>query len=743
MSRKSEYSDADILDIAEANGYTRLHGQHVNGESVHVLRHSCGMVNVKTSKTLLSDKRGCRFIPCHPKGLLSLLYVQSIARDEKIESVSHQDDATVALERLVISANDTLVWRKDGQTMTQSWNDVRKRALSVKKGEFFQPDGTRRKARSAKLTLEALKEICTDRGFHPPASVPTRRQHKVMYVHAKCGRQVALRFNQLEAWEASRCAYCSPPETSALVTFQSFLQDAEMTYTGNLAMNGKQVDRAQKLQIVCSACQEKNTARTYDNIRYRGFTCCDNPECQNTYPIADKASESDDYYIDLFKKNDVKYFAQAQRLFPRATRYLTRISPSTTVGGVPGASRYAYVRDSLGLDANLPSQDFSDDELQRLFQEQIDKGCRNISQLRLAIPGAVNNYINRKVAEGDRVHHRILKRIGFRFKHGYVIDSLADAIACVRDTKSSSWSAFVTRYPEAGMRVIALGFKEGVMTEFGWSPLVNYSNEPDETLLDKAVDCFRDDGFVSIAELERNYSRLVVVIRSRGLIDSLYQALGLEKPKEWQGMALDDLVRFVCENEFASLSHWHIESSGSYKYAMSQDWLREVARLAEWGEYKALNGYSYASLPETIIANLLYLSDHDFSDHPPITGFVGYGGGRPSADFLVNSNLWVEVWAYRTDDKPIGAFHKYPEVRRHKESGYQTAGMHLCSIEGGLFYRKYLIDGKNRQAGLSSFVQHACERLSQNGCPIAYSDALLNAVRKSVLNLSASVMIER
>jgi hypothetical protein len=139
MSRLSDYSDQHILDIIHAAGYVRLSGQHSNGQSVHELIHSCGMVNLKNSKTLLSDKRHCGFIPCHPRGKLSLLYLKTIATRLGLDDVTHDQEGQTELRRLTISANDLLRWTKGDAVMTQSWHTVRSRALSCKKAPFSNP----------------------------------------------------------------------------------------------------------------------------------------------------------------------------------------------------------------------------------------------------------------------------------------------------------------------------------------------------------------------------------------------------------------------------------------------------------------------------------------------------------------------------------------------------------------------------------------------------------------------------
>lgn len=744
MSRLSEYTDADILQIIQANHYRRLGGTHKNGQSIHVLKHRCGMINEKSSKTLLSEKRGCRFIPCHARGALSLQYVKSVAAASGIE-VTHALEGVVPLDRLEISADEKLSWRKEGRTMTQSWNQVRKRALSVKQGTLFQPDGTRRKLPSPVLGETFLARICSARQLLPPPVVPARRADKVAYTHTLCSKPVLLRFSELEAWDPTQCVHCHPVERKALDAFLTYLADAEMGYTGTLRMmkGAKQVDRDQALSIECRICGHRNTPRTYDQVRYRGFLYCDNPGCRNTYPVEDRTGEPEGYYIELLRKTAVTSFAAAQQRFPRAIQYLQKSTRQVKKNGEGTLSKYELVRDALGFDRNAPSRTFSDAELRQAFQVAIGQGAENISQLRARLANDINNYITRQKATGDMIHHRILEEMKFRFKRSYAIESLEDAIACIKDTAAPSWSWFVTRYPGAGEAIIGLGYKEDILAEFGWTPLVNYSRLPDSALLDRAAAFCRDEQFTSLNQLERAYGSLVRNLRERRLVDRLCEAMGFEQTAVWQGMGFDALVDYIRQRGFASSSDWHHECSGSYKYAASQNWVRDVSGKFAWGLYKGLNGLRYDSLPETVVANLMYLSDYDFEDHPRIEAFPGYGGGRASGDFLLDAGLWVEVWAYRTDDvPPSGKFEKYPQVRRHKENGYASHGMSLCSIEGGLFYRDYVIDGEAYKRGLSNFVRHACRRLAAHGYRIDYDAELVSQLRKSVQNESASPMIQ-
>jgi hypothetical protein len=745
MSRLSDYTDEAILEIIHAAGYQRLSGTHKNGQSVHEVLHSCGMVNLKNSKTLVSDKRGCVFIPCHERGKLSLLYLKSIAREQGLDDVTHALEGTVPLSRLKISAGDTLHWRKGNLTMTQSWSVVRSRALSSKKGTFFQPDETRRKMPSPVLTHSKLEEICAPKDLVPPRQAPARRMQKVDYVHSACGGKVALRFSELDSWDATRCPHCNPFESAALVAFNTFLADVEMTFDGTLQLlEGKsQVNRSQTLSITCTVCHQRNTRKSYDLIRYRGFTFCDNPRCRNTYLPEDRIGENDQYYVDLLRDRGIRNFADGQKLFPRAIRYLRYPSNASGNGADKLTRKYEIVQQALDLPSNARPTEYTEQQLRVFFQTEIDHGATTIGHIRAKLPNSVNNFITRCRKAGDFIHHRVLADMDIRFKRSYEIATLQDALECLLDTKCLSWAEFVSRYPGASESIIAQGFKEGVMASYGWTPLVNYSRLSDQAILDKANELCQNEKLDGLSQLERTYSSLILNIRERGLMGDLCARMGFQLPAVWQGKSLDDIAQHIRDSGFTSSTDWHASSSGSYKYAASQNWVREITKLFNWGQFKGLNGFRYDSLPETIVANMLHLADYDFIDHPPITRFPGYGGGRAMADFLIDAGpLWIEVWAYRTEDVVRYAkFEDYPAKRKYKEQGYQAHAMPLCSLEGGLFYRPHTLDGIDYRRGMSSFVRHACQRLTQHGFPITYTQDLLTELRQSVQGQSDSPVI--
>lgn len=736
MTRTSEYSDAEILAIIHNEGYARLSGSHTNGCSRHELRHSCGMVSTKSSKSLLGTKKGCPFFPCHPRGALSLMHVRSVAKDHGIDEVNHALEGTVPLAYLKISVNDVLRWRKNGLVMTQSWKDVRARSLSAKGGKFFQPDETRKNPPSPALDLITLGNICMLKNLGPPTQAPDRRSYKAEYTHNKCNKKILLSFYDLEKWDELMCRDCNSLERK----FQEFLGAADMYFDGSLSTieNSIKIDRRQKLSIKCSICDHKNSPRAYDLIRYRGFTFCDNPNCIKTYPAEDKVGQNVNYYIDLLDNNDILSFSEAQRRFPKSMQYISR-----TKKNIKNAiSDYQVLRNALGFNENAKAVEYTEEELVSAFKIAIEGGAKTIADIRAALPSSLNSFINRRRISGDLIHHRILYKMDFSFKRKHEISSAEDAVKFIRDKNCDNWSRVTCNFPTVAERIIYLDIKEDVFDELGWIPLINYSQLSNYELLEKADFICRTYNIDSLANLESQFGSLVKNIRDRGEISKLCESQNFVQPNKWIGMSFDKLVKFLSDSGFASLSDWHMESSGSYKYATSENWLDEIKKIFCWGKYNGLNGFQYDSLPETIVANLLFLYDISFTNHPCINNFLGHGGGRPASDFFIPKlALWVEVWAYRVDDQPDGIFEDYPMRRKYKEEQYSSNSMHLCGLEGGLLYRPYEIGGIKYKRGLTNFTRHVCENLSKHGLPVTFTPVLLDQLKKSICDQSDTTSI--
>lgn len=731
MSRMSEYSDKDILEIIFNNNYTRLSGVHVNGASVHKLLHECGMINYKTSKALLSSKAGCQFIPCKPRGTLSLLYIKRVAKENGLDDVKHPGEVNYHISELVISSKDILEWHKNDEVMNQSWYEVRTRACSAKKGVFFQADSKRRKKSADILTADTLKEACEVVGLRPPSRVPKTRVCPAEYTHIKCGEKVFLRYREVGSWSEIKCNNCYPASMKALYLFNDYLKENGMYFTGQLSMisGTEQVDRRQNVEIKCQCCGGTNKTRSYDKVRYRGFKYCDNENCNSTYSSCDITNQGADYYIDLFRRNNFTNFAQAQKLFPVS---VSKILSDNCVD--KDIRMYNVVREALGWKVNSSSVEFTEEELSCAFQRAINKGASNITEIFEILPSDMHGYIIKCAENNDKVHHRVLDKLDFKFKQSARIDSVSSAVEFIIKVKAKSWSDISCNYPIATKSIIDMGFKEKVFEYFNWEGLQNYSGKTNKELIEYAFVVFKEKNFTSINELENNSYGLVRNIRERNLIEELCALVGVELSASWKNYTYEETLSYVVENKYISSKDWHSECSGLYKHASKKDWLRDIAKKCGWGVYIGLDGYSYDSIPEVITANLFILSDIKFESHLPIVEFKGVKKGKVFSDFYIEDKIWVEVWAYAcNEDASKSIMKNYPEVRKYKEINYKKHGMLLCSIEGGTFYRGSKLRGKKQQSkGLNAFVFHICKQLSNFGIDVKFNNDLVEAVRKSI-----------
>lgn len=744
MSRHSEYNDNDIKAIIEGNGYTRISGYHKNGSSKHVLEHSCGMINTKTSKILLSNKRGCRFSPCHPRGALSLVYLRKVAKEAGVNNVKHPSQGEKKLNELVISSEDKLIWIKNNEIMTQSWHEVRTRSFGSKNGTFFIADSDRRKSPSKKLTAKLLKEKCESKGLIPPKNTPKTRNTIAEYIHIACDSMVLLSYYQIDTWSPKKCNTCLP--NICLIEFNTFLEEKDMIFEGELVIidGKKQVERDQEVIIKCLKCNSLNNAISYDLIRYRGFCFCDNKECKNTYSSDDIIGKGAEYYIKLFDNNQVSKFSQAQQVFPKSCVYLKRARHIDLNGIKQTGEMYRVVRDALGWECNELSEDFTYNEVKIAIRRVTDTGTRDIGKIRTFLPNNLNNYLNRAIENGRSVLHEVLDELNISYKQKVCIQNFEDAIDFIDSKQVSAWGEVASQYPKATEIIISLKMKEKVFKHYGWISLDNFSRLSDSELLNEASRSFNEDGSNSMSSFEKNNSGLIRNIRERELSDEFYALNGIDKLQSWQDRTYNQILNYVVESLYISVTDWHRQCSGSYKYANSKDWVKEIVRDLNWQIYEGLDGYSYGSIAETIVANILHLHSIRFISHPPILKFRGLKGGKSFADFYIENRLWLEVWAYSENDEMKNSkMSEYPKIREYKTKNYKKSKMELCSIEGGLLYRSYRLDGIIYKKGLDSLVHHTCKELAQFGIRIEYNKNLLDTIRQSILKQNNTPSLRR
>jgi hypothetical protein len=747
MARKSEYSDEHYLKIIKDAGYERIEGEHINGISVHVLLcNACGMIHEKTSKQLSSNKKGCIFQPCKPKGRLSVHSILKFLEDNRIviDEVMVLEPVDTPINRLVLSADEKLLFRKDNKIMTQTWNQSSRRYK--KKGPFFQEDGTGRAKASDTLTTTFISSICEPKKLIIPSQIPVRRSDIAEYMHDTCKQPIKLRFKQLEDWTSIDCPHCYPIEETLVERFNFFLKDRQMVYKGKLnALKGKkQAEKNQKIQISCLVCFHNNSLRSYDSIRNRGFLFCDHFLCENTYDTRDKRNQSLEYYIDLLKGENIQTAAQAQQRFPNSANSYKPARYPDESGEMMRGEMYRQIRLLMGWDENEITVDFTKEEIKLAFSGASKNGATTIMELRSMIPKKMNNFITRSIAKNIYLHHEILDELNIKRNKRIRIDDLRDTIDFIDNNNLDSWSDIANNFPLVCNQIIDSSLKNRLFEHYQWQHLANYTNTDDEQLLAIAKDLVEKNNYVIVDEIENHSYGLINNIRSRGLMDRLYDITCIEKASSWLNFTYEETLKCVGEQKLISLSDFHHSHSGLYKYVSKKGWLTELAKDCLWGNYLGIDGLSYGSIPELVFANFLALNDIEYESHKRIPFVRGQRGGILYTDFYIQDKLWVEVWAYKSDAvlESSSPFANYPSQRIYKEECYRLNNLNLCSIEGGVFYGKIKVKDCNLKRGLTVFLKHACNQLSKSDINVELNENTIVAIRKSMSSESQNLNIQ-
>ena len=741
MSRESEYSDNDINQIILKHGYERLEGYHKNSSSTHILLHECGMINQKTSQSLLS-KPSCSFIPCHPRGKLSLLYVQGIAKEHGIQCVTHPTKKDIPLNELIIDSKVPLTWKCNDEVMTQSWYQVRTRALSAKQGKFFIADKDKRKSPSKHLTIDQINEICLSAELDFDGVVPKTRIIRKVYTHVDCGTEVPLAFKQLEKWTPSMCTTCFPLEQSRLKAFCDYLAEYEMTLENKVTLlpNSSQVDRSQQIAINCLKCNSTSSSRTFDAVRYRGFTYCDNSSCINTYDENDQKDQSLEFYLNLIKSGKISSFVQFQQRYPKAFVYIKRVGYKNSEGIKKVGELYKIIRRECNWKNNHLPIEYTREELKESFKLAISNGAKNIGELISAIPYPVRNYITRLKGNGNYTHYEILEDLNFQFKRNHYLESLDDILLFIKLRNIESWSEMTCKFPTVTTQIKDLALKDKVFDALEWEPLKDFSSLSDDQLLARAEKLWGENTLRSLEELSKIEFGLIKNIRERRLTEQLRDILGLPVLNNWVEFTLNETIEYIEKFKYVSATDWHQQNSGLYKQAAKSNWLSKIAKACGWGEYIGMDGYRYDSITETAIANLLYIHEISYINHPPIHSFKGKKGGKLFADFfLEEKKIWIEVWAFKgVMDIGSSWLKDYPIQRKYKEKCYTNNDITLCSIEGMLLYRSVEISNKKIKRGLTSFLENACLNLNNSGIQISLDAQIIRTIRDSLVKMSQS-----
>ncbi|HIF9187951.1 TPA: hypothetical protein ACX6PH_000901 [Photobacterium damselae] len=742
MSKTSNYDQSDIELQAKNKGYDYLSGEHKNGSSVHILRcQNCGYVQDKTSKTILSTKKGqCNAQPCNPKGVYPLIYLHQTNQERDwyltIARPFTESIDTVLIEKT--KANEFIFWRKDSESGV-----INVGSIFTKKGER-DPSKPKRKI-SPKLNNAQLEDLCRSKGLIFVGDIKPKAK-KTTYKIAKCGCIIELTFQQVESFVD--CLECYPLEVRAFDDFNRFLQPFHKHLPktiGELRLANKQgqrlrhkaaVDRNQLVSIQCDICGALNKARSYDKVRYRGFTYCDNPECFTTYSTKDRANENNSYYQKLIEEHEVISWSEFQSLFPKAYSWIFQSHHPER--NQAHNKIYGYLSTYNNF-LTVDTVDFTSDELRDYIKVAASKGLSSKDQLLSAMPQPMRRFCNRLKYRRINTLNDIMTDEGFQLKtlpYDKIIFDLPSAIEQIEKNPVKNWGGLSTDFPTLCARIYQLNLKEEICNYFGWTALAQYSTLTDRELIDLALKEIETQSIKSASKFSDQISYgLWNNLNNRGLLRDLYRHCGWKMMNSYDTWNLEQMIKHA--KSFVSIAHWSTECPGSYKASLRFDWVDKVAKAHEWFEKKAPDNHGnyFPSRAEALTSNLLVALGIRHKYDLSIDRFSGPKGGTCRCDFfLYDYDMWIEVWAYALNEhkKPKDKFEDYIPTREYKTENYVRNNMELVELEGGIVARRVEVGGKKLHGQLD-YLEHAMDVLSKKtGRPTLSPTELKNLQLKNL-----------
>lgn len=744
MARKSEYTDQDILILLDIKGLDRIKGNHRNGSSKHLVKcQSCGGVQLKRSKQIVSKNKGkCSLIPCSPRGAMTMGYLKLVAQENGAR-VWHPKAEKSWTDSHVISSRDIIIWKKNKAVMTQSWYEVRSRALSTKRGAFFIADKDRINP-SKNLTNEEVDDICSRKSLKRLSNV-TNRADKNSYKVENCGHIEDLTFTQLKKFE--NCLHPTCINLKRKEILNSMLAISSMRFNGELYFleGTRQVDRSQLINIECLFCNSINQPRSYDKVHWRGFTFCDNNECKNSYDSRDVVGETKDYYVNLIKSEGITSWVEYQKKFPIS--FYKHIKRNSNYDYDDIGKLYRDITREVEFKENIRNSGVSYTEIENEIFFLVKNGYKTITKIENKMSEKIRSSVASRRKKGENIIPDVLDKLSIQYKKTIVIKNLEDAICIFKDRKLNSWSDVVNLAPSAAKIIQEKGLKEELFEVMGWTSLANFSKMTDSELIESASHQLKLNSISTISELEKISYGLVHNLRSRSLINEFLSNNSMKINESWDSKSVEDITDYIESEGYISITDWHKNSSGSYKVAAKNGWTLEIVRYMGWGAYIGIDQNSYKSAPEVLLADILKIAKIPYEVEPKVTDFYGKSGGRLRGDFKIldGSGSWIEVWAYNYGNKLIkkSKMRDYLKQREHKEKLYEKNGYPLVSIEGRVFYESIFIHGKRYKKGLEGLVQHIAETLEKKGYCLPSMEELVLAIREKTNNADMGLTTQK
>ena len=604
----------------------------------------------------------------------------------------------------------------------KTWTQLRRKA-----DKNYHPISKIRKKAVAPLTENDILHVLDTHNMTLIDVVPKNRNQKMKIRFNECGHESSYTFKQLSEQAQIMCTHadCNKYEQQATDSFIAMLKAHNKTFIsasdcGLLQCddNSKRIDRDQIIQFKCDSCSEVMSNK-YVNIKNLGYTYCTNTACEHSEPSTEKYDNADDY-VSFFKREGFTSFVEVRKKFPSLATYLKAQRCTNSDNQYVSGEMYRQVREKTGWTANTTVSDYTEQQICDEISDVVNTLRQNDESLVLNKSKVLNNC--------SQALRNYLKRINDNNIHSFVNDTLeinnvsiqsthrvyniTDVLNIIDTHDIKTWSDLVNRYPTLAAKIKEKNLKAALFQEKEWNELSSFADQSNEALLTLSCDLFEAGDMTSMHEFEKQQSALTKNLRQREIINQLYERLDMTKLQSWTELDKAQLLEHVKQQKFMSLAHWHQECSGSYKQAARLDVRNSIASEMEWSDNIAADSKCYDSLPECLAASVLfYISqrnpDFNYQSHVSIDAFRGPREGVMSTDFVINNNIFIEVWAYDAEHVPSDSDYlkNYTSTRAYKEANYSNHNMSLVSIEATQY-------NKNN---LQRYIKHICTQLENNG----------------------------
>lgn len=753
MSCLSKNTLDDIKRFCADKGLRHVSGAHVNGDSKHdVICLSCGLPDIKTSKTLASRTKGtCRYLPCAPKGVLTLQFLQAIAAEQggSLRSVPATDRADEVSRDAILEFSRP---SSDGGTpeiMRECWGTLLERLKT--KRSFFVPEHSRRRSRSI-LTVAEATAICASANLKFVGPEVASRASPLPMECVDCGLPQKHAIQTVESPTFLGCV-CKRAlnrfgKLARMVEAQGFeLADPEETKHAFLKVAREEPDYVDKgtrkirPKLRCGGCKKVGYFQTCSEIIHEHLLHCGNKKsCPDARQKRQRSERFDFARTDAAIAHNIalldKEFGSLAEL--RETEPYTYYRFKSGPSG-PVTTWRNRIFDGVeqrnpgwrGRKRAMPALD----EIRRIIRVGMDAGAKSgVHALRDSLSAADQLVLADALSLASPSFKQCAEELSYPIKQFFKNMTAEEVVEHLKAKNLTSAGALRLYEPGLQQYLRRNQMTDEVYSSMGWSPPVVYLEMSDDELVDKACELATEyqvtqSALCNLSIMEyRISSALVREVRSRALQYAVVAQMGWETTYRWQSMSPEDIDAVIAERMIFSLSDLHGTLSGCYKELVRRNALDDVAKRHGWEIPRSLSGHRCYSRIECVTMSLLDLNDIPYTSSPRIWEFPGRKGGAVKADILLYGSRIVEIWAMPADGLGTGYFRGYAENRCYKEAQYKISHPDYISIEGLAFYKK-LPALELQEPGLEGFLGYLVWAFGQQGVSIRVDAKMIRDIR--------------